>query len=158
MTTTRTFGTAILGLIALAAVGCGKTASANQAQNGIVSTTVTSASVANDINVTLSEFAVTADKNSVPAGKYSFAIANAGKLPHELLVVRTDLGLAALPMKDGNMDEEGTGVMMDSDGDNLDPGTSQAREVDLTQPGTYLLMCNLPGHLHGGMSTVLTVK
>jgi uncharacterized cupredoxin-like copper-binding protein len=158
MTTTRTFGTAILGLVALAAAGCGKTATAQPAQSGIAPTTVTSATVPNEINVTLSEFAITADQSSVPPGQYHLAITNAGTIQHELLVFRTDLDPSALPMTEGNMNEEGPGVTKDSDGDNLDPGKSQTREVDLSQPGTYLLICNLPGHLHGGMSRVLTVK
>ncbi len=61
-------------------------------------------------------------------------------------------------MTDGNLNEEGPGVIKVSDGDNLDPGKSQSREVDLSQPGTYLLVCNLPNHLHAGMISMLTVK
>jgi len=108
--------------------------------------------------VTLTEFTVTANQSSVPAGTYRFAITNSGQAQHELLVFRSDLAPSALPMTDGNLNEEGPGVTKVSDGDNLDPGKSQTRDVDLTQPGTYLLICNLPSHLHAGMIRMLTVK
>jgi uncharacterized cupredoxin-like copper-binding protein len=44
-----------------------------------------------------------------------------------------------------------------SDGDNIDPGRLQARTVDLTQPGTYVLLCNLPNHFKSGMYATITV-
>ena len=40
-----------------------------------------------------------------------------------------------------------------SDGENIDPSGSQARTVDLA-PGTYLFVCNIPGHFKNGMFTV----
>jgi len=38
----------------------------------------------------------------------------------------------------------------------LDPGKSGTLSVSL-QPGTYLLLCNQPGHYEAGMWTVFTV-
>ena len=78
-------------------------------------------------------------------------------IAHEMLVFHTDLAPSALPMKDGDVDEEGAGVNKVSDGDNIDPGASQTRDVDLTAPGTYLLVCNIAGHFHAGMVQAITV-
>lgn len=54
--------------------------------------------------------------------------------------------------------EEAPGVNKISDGDNIAPGATQTRSIDLSQPGTYLFVCNLPGHFKAGMSQVITVK
>jgi uncharacterized cupredoxin-like copper-binding protein len=53
--------------------------------------------------------------------------------------------------------EDGPGITLVSDGDNLDPGTTQTRTVDLTQPGSYLFVCNIPGHFKAGMFSAVTV-
>ncbi len=37
------------------------------------------------------------------------------------------------------------------------PGRHSRETVDLTQPGTYLFVCNLPGHFKTGMYRVVTV-
>jgi uncharacterized cupredoxin-like copper-binding protein len=113
--------------------------------------------VDHQIGISLAEFTLGASQASIPAGVYTFDIANTGQVQHELLVFRSDLAPSALPLVGGNLDEEGQGVNKISDGDNLDPGTVQTREVDLRQPGTYLLICNLPGHLHKGMIRTLIV-
>ena len=41
--------------------------------------------------------------------------------------------------------------------DNIHPGSIQDLTVDLT-PGTYVLLCNLPGHYQQGMYASLTVQ
>jgi uncharacterized cupredoxin-like copper-binding protein len=108
--------------------------------------------------VTLSEFRVRPAATTVAAGKVTFQITNVGGIQHELLVFRADLAPSAYPLKDGDIDEEATNITKVSDGDNIDPGASQSRTVDLTQPGTYLFVCNLPGHFKAGMYQVVTVK
>ena len=52
--------------------------------------------------------------------------------------------------------EDGPGVELLSDGDNINPGKSQTRTVDLT-PGKYLFVCNIAGHFMSGMYTAVTV-
>jgi uncharacterized cupredoxin-like copper-binding protein len=108
--------------------------------------------------VTLSDFHVRPASSTIAAGKVTFQISNAGKVQHEFLVFRSNLAPSAYPIKGGNIDEEGPGITKVSDGDDLDPGATQTRSVDLTQPGTYLFVCNLPGHFRAGMYSVVTVK
>ncbi len=84
-------------------------------------------------------------------------IMNSGQEPHELLVFRSDLEVSKYPTTDGDITEDGAGISKISDGDNIAPGQAQQRTVDLTQPGKYLFVCNLPGHFKKGMYTVVTV-
>ena len=91
------------------------------------------------------------------SGATDFAITNNGASPHELLIFKSELEPAAYPTDAaGDIVEEGTGVTLVSDGENIDPAGSQARNVDLA-PGKYVFVCNIPGHFKNGMFTVVTV-
>lgn len=108
--------------------------------------------------VALSEYKVTANAAVIGPGQATLSILNAGHIPHELLVFRSDLDPAQYPLENGDIQEDGPGITKISDGDNLDPGTSQSRTVDFRQPGKYLLVCNLPGHFKQGMYVAVTVR
>src|SRR3981081_1657405 len=109
-------------------------------------------------NVSLTEW-----KLGVPAtfsaGSKSFNITNTGSVQHELLVFKADLSASQYPVDaDGKILEEDPTITKISDGDNLDPGKSQSRAIDLTKPGKYLFVCNLPTHFKQGMYLEVTVK
>jgi uncharacterized cupredoxin-like copper-binding protein len=94
----------------------------------------------------------------ITAGTVNLEAANFGTIQHELLVFRSDLPPSQFPVdKNGNIVEDGPGIALISDGDNIDPGKTQTRTVDLTQPGSYLFVCNIPGHFKAGMYSVVTV-
>ena len=91
------------------------------------------------------------------AGKVDLTIVNNGTVQHELLIFKSNRDPAAYPTDPaGDIKEEGAGVDLLSDGENIDPSGSQVRAVDLT-PGTYLFVCNIPGHFKNGMFSVVTV-
>jgi uncharacterized cupredoxin-like copper-binding protein len=95
----------------------------------------------------------------IKPGSYDYMLHNAGSLVHEVLVFRPSLARDALPVDaDGNLLEDAPGMNKISDGDNINPGQTQARTIDLTEPGTYLFVCNLPGHYKNGMYTWVTVQ
>jgi uncharacterized cupredoxin-like copper-binding protein len=95
--------------------------------------------------------------STLKAGKATFTISNTGTIAHELLVFKSDLQPSAYPTNAaGGIIEEGGGVALVSDGDNIDPGGSQSRTIDLV-PGSYLFVCNIPGHFKAGMFTFVTV-
>ncbi len=95
---------------------------------------------------------------SLTAGSVNFAVTNIGTIQHELLVFKSDLSPSAFPLdKNGDIVEDGPGINLVSDADNIDPGKTQARTVDLSQPGTYIFVCNIPGHFKAGMFRVVTV-
>lgn len=110
-----------------------------------------------NVPVSLSEWTVAVPK-TLKAGQVTFDITNDGSMPHEMLVFKSDLAAADYP-KDatGDIVEDGAGVALISDGDNIDPKGTQSRTVDLSAPGTYLFVCNLPGHFKAGMFTAVTV-
>ncbi len=109
-----------------------------------------------DPSISLYEWKVIAPA-TLKAGKMTFNISNFGTVPHELLMFKSPLPASKYPVDAaGNIKEEGAGVDLFSDGENIDPSGSQARTVDLA-PGTYLFVCNIPGHFKNGMFTVVTV-
>ena len=106
--------------------------------------------------VNLSEWKVTV-AGTIKSGKTTITSTNSGVAQHELLVFKSNLAPAAFPVDAaGNIKEEGAGVALVSDGDNIDPLGSQVRSLDLV-PGTYLFVCNIPGHFKAGMFTTVTV-
>lgn len=150
--------------VALAAAACGGGATASRSAQPSVappasvapSVAAQTASPAGGPAVVLSEWKVGV-ASTVKAGNTTYTITNAGVAPHELLVFKSDLAPSAYPTDAaGDIIEDGAGVTLVSDGDNIDPAGTQSRAIDL-KPGTYLFVCNIPGHFKQGMFTVVTV-
>jgi uncharacterized cupredoxin-like copper-binding protein len=113
-----------------------------------------------DIPVKLSEYKVALPSTTLTAGVKTLHITNDGAMQHELLVFHPSAPIDPnnLPTDNtGAISEDAPGVNKISDGDNINPGGAQTRTVDLTQPGTYVFVCNLPGHYKLGMRTIVTV-
>ncbi|MBV8234904.1 MAG: hypothetical protein JO075_04305 [Acidimicrobiia bacterium] len=109
--------------------------------------------------VHLSEYKVDVGSSTFSPGQHTFTIANDGKTEHELLVFHTSIDPTVFPLdQEGNINEDAAGMNKVSDGDNIAPGATQTRTVDLTQPGTYVFVCNLPGHFKAGMYQTITVQ
>jgi len=121
----------------------------------IPSPTVAPSPTAPDTTINLAEWTVTA-ATTFKAGSVTFTIKNDGTIQHELLVFKSKLAPTAYPTASGDIVEDGPGIDLLSDGDNIDVGGTQQRTVELT-PGTYLFVCNIPGHFKNGMFTVVTV-
>jgi uncharacterized cupredoxin-like copper-binding protein len=163
----------VIGGLALASTGCSASGgapsftfapAAQSVAAGPTSTPATSPSASevpsaptgSGTTVNLTEWKVTVD-GPIKPGKTDLTITNDGTVPHELLVFQSDRDPSAYPTDAaGDIKEEGAGVTLVSDGDNIDPGGSQTRSVDLT-PGKYLFVCNIPGHFKQGMFAVVTV-
>jgi uncharacterized cupredoxin-like copper-binding protein len=105
------------------------------------------------VNATLQEFSITPSSTTARAGSVTFAVRNAGHVPHELVVIRTDkpasalLGPGGRAVEDGNVGETG----------DLAPGATKSVKLKLT-PGHYALICNLPGHYAAGQHVDFTVR
>jgi uncharacterized cupredoxin-like copper-binding protein len=104
------------------------------------------------IAVALSEWAIRPSTRTVQAGPVNFGVTNQGKVPHEMVVVRTAKPAAAL----------GRGVRVSEAGSvgeagDVAPGATKSVTLDL-KPGHYVLICNLPGHYMQGMHADLTVR
>jgi uncharacterized cupredoxin-like copper-binding protein len=107
----------------------------------------TAATTGADVNVTLGDMWVKADKTTVKAGKLTFAVKNDGATVH-------GLALAATPVKQ-------SGGMLDDNallgkGEQLPAGASGSVTADL-KPGSYELVCFMPGHYAAGQKLALEV-
>ncbi len=91
----------------------------------------------------------------VPAGIVTFEVHNAGLIPHELSVFRTDLGADAIPVVGGRADVSVPEATASSG--ELPPGGLATLVLDL-EPGHYVLLSNLPAQYEAGMRTSITVE
>ncbi|MBC7644948.1 MAG: cbb3-type cytochrome c oxidase subunit I [Thermoleophilia bacterium] len=92
---------------------------------------------------------------SVAAGTVTFAVRNAGSMPHLLVVLKTDTPAAELPQGDGGLAKE-TGRVAAVE--QMAPGSPiQYVTLDL-KPGKYVLLCNVPGHYSLGQYAAFTVS
>jgi uncharacterized cupredoxin-like copper-binding protein len=101
-----------------------------------------------DVNATLGDMWVKADKTEIEAGEVTFSVKNTGATMH---------GLAILPAPakvQGGMLDESAFVAKGSD---LASGDSETLTVDL-KPGSYELVCYVPGHYMAGQKLAFTVK
>ncbi len=118
----------------------------------VATLTTGAATSAKVLNVKLVEFKVLPAAKVAPAGKVTFVVRNAGKITHELVVIKTAKPAGKL-LKGSKADESGR---LGKIGD-LKPG--QARKLTLTlKKGHYALICNLPGHYAAGQYTDFTAR
>lgn len=101
------------------------------------------------VNVTLREFSVTVDQRTVPQGEVTFHVTNAGTVPHEFLVIMTDLAADALPTNaEGAYREDAAGTDLINEIEDIPPGQSRDLTIDLDD-ARYALICNMV-HREGG--------
>lgn len=109
------------------------------------------------IGTTEADYSITLDEDTAPAGDVTFDIQNDAGQVHEFVVFKTDLAPEALPTDDaGDVDEEGEGVTHIDRVVDIAGGSSDSLTVKL-DAGSYVLICNLPGHYKQGMHTGFTV-
>jgi uncharacterized cupredoxin-like copper-binding protein len=143
----------ILASLALAAAACTQ-AGASPTAGGNGATTV---------SVTLQEFSVLPDPTSAPAGDVTFHVTNDGPEDvHEFVIIRTDLAPDALPIgEDGTVDEEGEGMEVIDEIEDIPVGESQDVTASL-DAGAYVLICNIlesdEAHYQMGMRTAFAVE
>jgi uncharacterized cupredoxin-like copper-binding protein len=125
----------------------------------VSSTSANASNAVTKIDIKEKEMDIIPSSNTAPAGQINFVIKNVGRMPHELVVFKTDLPIDKLPQKNGEMDEKGAGVKNVADtGENyLKSGETRTLRANLS-PGNYVLVCNLPGHFSAGMKTAFVVK
>jgi len=117
---------------------------------------------AKDIKGTLEEWKITLTPTTGAAGEVTFTIDNIGEKDHEFVIVKTDLAPDALPTaEDGSVDEEGDGVELIDEIEDIPVGESQDVTATL-DAGSYVLICNIVEgdevHYAVGMRTAFTVE
>jgi len=100
---------------------------------------------------------IAVDRDGVPAGRVTFRATNESKDQiHELIVVRTDSAQASLPYDEKKAEVIEKRIHHLGEVSDLKPGRSGSMTLSL-RPGSYLLICNEPGHYKSGMSTAFSV-
>jgi uncharacterized cupredoxin-like copper-binding protein len=126
--------------------------------------TTTAAGGGTEVDLTLQEFSIIPDTDSVDAGEITFNVENVGPDDvHEFVILKTELEPDALPtVDDGSVDEEGAGIEVIDEIEDIPVGETQSLTVDL-EAGNYVLICNIydetenEAHYAEGMRTAFTV-
>lgn len=95
---------------------------------------------------------------TVPAGEVTFMASNrSSDLTHEMILIKVTDPHMPLPYMaaDGKINEDAAHHL--GEVSELDPGKSGKLTMKL-DPGTYMLLCNVPGHYMAGMWTTITVR
>ena len=158
---------AAIAVVALTAVGCSND---NGGETGATAETggaTAATGGGSTVDVTLQEFAVLPAQESAPAGDVTFDVTNKGPDDtHEFVVFKTDLAQDALPTnKDGSVDEEGEGVELVDEIEDIAVGKTPSLTVSL-DAGSYVLICNIVekeggetiAHYQQGMRTGFTAE
>jgi hypothetical protein len=106
-------------------------------QSGAIGTGGTTGGVV-EVQGTLREWAIDLSRQEVAAGTIRFVVTNVGQFAHNFAIT------------------DGSGTIAKTSNFGASDGP-QTLEVEL-QPGTYTIICNLPGHAARGQQIELTVK
>lgn len=145
-----------LGAVLVVGAALSACSSSEPAQQADAAAKATPASAkATTVGVTLKDFGVAAAQASAPAGSVTFAVLNSGAIPHELVVVKSDLATDKLPQFEQKLVDEKQ-VQVISKTVPLDAGKKQELTTTL-QPGKYILICNVASHYVSGMYSAFEV-
>lgn len=108
-----------------------------------------------DVAITLKDFSLTAEPATFASGDVTFGIANEGPSAHEFVIFRSDEEPGELPVGNGLIPEDQ--VELVDEAEDIAPGTNTTLTVNL-EPGSYVLVCNLPAHYEQGMRAALTIR
>ena len=108
-------------------------------------------------NAALPSMRLVLDRDTVTAGRVTFrAVNQSTSQVHELIVVRTESGQAALPYDDKQAKVVEKRIHRLGEIADLKPAASGSMTLNL-KPGSYVLICNQPGHYKAGMTAALSV-
>ena len=117
---------------------------------------------AQTLHVELSEWSIKTDRGILRPGKIRFQAMNQGTVPHEMVVVKTDVPVDGFKIENGRVEEDAAGEVM-GEIESFQPGSVQTLTLDLSE-GSYVLFCNNmeadehEGHYQKGMRISLEVK
>lgn len=111
------------------------------------------ASTSRAVTVRATEFAFAPARVHAAAGRVRLTLVNAGKVEHELVVLRDTRPATALPVTGGRVSEaHAVGEVSETPA-----GATRSATLKLAR-GRYILVCNIAGHYQGGMRGTLTVR
>lgn len=105
------------------------------------------------VTVTIKDAGISVTGATTATGRITFVVSNAGKVSHELVVLKTNTSLRALPMS-GKQARE-TGLV----GQTNKLARGAVKKLTLTlAAGKYVLLSNLPGDYKRGLVAGLSLK
>ena len=110
---------------------------------------------ATTVDVGLTEFEVNPAQDTADAGTLTFIVSNNGTEDHTFRVIKTDLAPDALPTAASQVDEAQVDVVASIP--EFSAGETKEVSADL-EAGSYVLICNVPGHYDLGMRAAFTVE
>jgi len=141
--------TVLLALHGCASAGTGSPSAASSTPQASGASSAGPTMAEGEISTLLTEFDITLSAANAPPGEVVFEVRNAGALPHEVILVRTELDAAALPVHEGAVDEEALDIVAEVR--DLAAGESATMTAELGT-GHYVLICNLSGHYESGVN------
>jgi cytochrome c oxidase subunit 2 len=111
-----------------------------------------------DLTAEVKEWSVSLSGVSTAAGDVTFGLTNAGNIPHEFIVVRSELSgeelLGQVDAATSRLDE----AALDAIGEQpeFSPGETKTLTLSL-EPGKYVVLCNIAGHFSSGMYADLEI-
>ncbi|MEX2031291.1 MAG: plastocyanin/azurin family copper-binding protein [Dehalococcoidia bacterium] len=151
---TRTALLVAAGILAVGAVACSSD-DTDATEIATATSTGTGSGEEAAVAAVLTEWTIEIDRDSAPAGEVVFNADNQGTIPHELVVIKSDLAEDALPVVDGKVDESQVDVIGEIE--EFPAGETVSASLTL-KAGNYLLICNVPAHYGQGMHTTFTVE
>jgi uncharacterized cupredoxin-like copper-binding protein len=100
------------------------------------------------VGITFGDMWIKPSVPTVKAGKVTFNVTNTGQTTHGFAIVKAPAKVS------GGIVDESTFI---ASGDHLAAGGSGSVSADL-KPGTYVLLCHVPGHYAAGQHTTFVVK
>ena len=151
----KRFAMAVAAVFTVAMAGCSSSSSSTSASAG--GTTASPGGSGATVNATEKDFAIALDQSSAPSGGVTFSVTNQGPSKHEFVVFKTDLPADKLPVKNGQVNEDSK--QLDHIDEQEDIATGSTSDLSVTlDPGSYVVICNIPGHYLQGMYAGLTVS
>lgn len=105
----------------------------------------------------LDEYTLELGSTSAEAGRVTFDARNVGTIEHELVVLRTSLAADKLPVKDGEVQTSARRLTVAGKTARIKAAGTAPLRVTL-EPGSYVLICNVPAHYQSGMRTRFRVS
>jgi uncharacterized cupredoxin-like copper-binding protein len=111
------------------------------------------------VNVTTSEMTFRLSQSDIPAGNIDFIVTNAGRIAHEMSVIKTNFPANQLPVtQNGLLDQQKAGEKVgEINAQELKGRATKVLSVNLT-PGKYLIVSNPPGQFQSAMKAIFVVK
>lgn len=152
---------AALAVVSLSASGCGGSSKKANTQTTAPSAQQSTASAqqpgaSTKVTIKMGEFFFKPGTLTVHAGKVTITAPNIGHVEHELVLLQTNTDPSKLKTEaDGEANEDA----YSGPGEIPDVEAGSTKSVTLTlKPGTYAMICNVPGHYKAGMYGRITVQ